>query len=401
MVVTGYERESIKNYFYRNGGFTGLADNEPRLYNGLAQAKYRGFSPEDGIDGAAPGGMQTIFYNIMGFRKMAHRNSPTGFIESYAVHLVTLKANGVQLTNRENNHLEDFVKYYKFNSVEEMEKEVKPIIFPKHTLSDIILTYGLYSYFFENKKEDLVKAFVSKLKLKDINEVFDEENLNKVVEYIKKHLLPTITEVADKNIVITDMVIEIPNTRVIMWKDLVITCLLGLKYRGLYHPQLQLGTYLKSKMQGNLINLAPGILAVDDIYRRKYGFSDFLKFWGINPETFLEVSTKKGYTIYPFYNLDGAYSPKEGPNKVTKLYCIWFADDTYVVTDANMMEHIYDKIPIITFTDQYQSKMVQPGYRLPCVSMRGIMTPMVETLTTSFPKDGYFHNLTSYNLGVR
>lgn len=400
MIANSYEREVIKNYFYKNGGFSGFVDGEPRLYNSLAQAKYRGFGKEDEVDGKAPGGMQTVLYNIMKFRKVPKADAPMGFIESYAVHLVTLTANGVQLTKREENHLNDFVSYYGFSDLNEMEGFIKPSVFPRYTLSDILLTYSIYSYFFENKKEDLVKGFVNKLKLKDIYEVFDPEPLEKTVEYMKKHLLPNIEEVEDSSIIITDMIIEIPKSKKIMWKDLVITCLVGLKYRGLYHPQLQLGAYLKYKMQGNIINLPAPLIAVDDIYRRRYGLDNFLDFWGIEPNTFIEVTTKKGYTIYPFYNLNGQYAPKEGPGRTHKLYNIWFADDTFVVTDAKVMEHVYDKIPIITFTDNYQSKLVNPGYRLPCVAMKGIMTPIVETLTINHPRDGYFHNLTAYNLGI-
>ena len=396
--INQYERETIKNFFIRNGNFSGFNDSEPKLYNALAQAKYKGF-PEEEIDPKAPGGMQTVFYNLMGFRNVNFKESTTGKIESYAVHLITLKVNEVKLTAREQSHLKEFIEYYGFQSEDEFSQVIKPLRFPKNTLSDILLTFSIYSYFLENRDEYKIREFITKLNLDNIYEAFTEENMEKIVEFVKK-ILPPIVESEEVEMMISGNQVAIPKDRKIMWKDLVITSTLGLKYKGLYQPMLQMGAFMHYKLHGNLLYLSPSVLATDDIYRRRYGFKNVLEFWNINNSDFPEMSHVKGYMVYPFYNLNGQFAPIDGPYKTTKLYCVWFTDDTYLITDVKMLEHVYRKIPQISFSDKYQSKYIPIGYRMPCVLMNNNLIPIAETLSIQPPRDNNYYNLTSYNLGM-
>lgn len=402
MAIGNYEREVLKNYFIRNGGFAGFSESETKLYNNISQTKFRGFADESRpIDVKAPGGMQTVFYNLMGFPTVPLESSPTGLIESYAVYLATVLNNDANLTNREYTHLEAFAKYYKFSNVDEFINKINPLIFQKYTLSDILLTFSIYSYFLENAKEAQLKKFVMDLKLNTIYDLFDGEPLEKTIDYMKKKLLPPIEEVVEFPILINDSCIQIPVGREILWRDLVIIGTLGLKYKGLYRPYLQLGAYMNYKMRGNLMGLNPAVLSIDDIHRRRFGCKNLLEFWGINDDEFPEVSYQKGYTIYPFFDSNGNYIPKDATQiKSKKLYCIWFASNAYVIVDTKILEYVHRNIPYIEFTEKYESRFQVRNVALPCIVANGVMTPLAETLTIKPPKDGNYCNLTSYNLGV-
>jgi hypothetical protein len=401
MAINAYERETLKNYFIRNGGFVGLSETESKLYNNISQNKFRGFAPEEEIDCKAPGGMQTIFFNLMGFPKKDYEKSPTGKIESYLIYLVTLFKNDIELTNREYNYLNQFVKYYEFESLEDMVEYIEPLIYPKYNLSDVLLTFSIYSYFLENDKEIELKKFVSSLKLGNIYELFEEKNMNLAIEYVKKKLLPTVEIVDEHPILINDNCLQIPHNMSIMWSDLVIIGILGLKFKGLYRPHLQLGNYLKYKMQGNLIGVNSSALLTDEIHRRKFRCKNLLDFWGIKEENFPTVSFKRGYTIYPFFDTHNSFIPKDDDSvKSQKVYCIWFSNGSYLITDIRTFEYVYRAIPNINFTDKYMSRFGISDRTLACIEQNGVIVPVAETLTNSYPVDSNFSNLTSSNLGV-
>ena len=391
-----YEIEVLKNYFIRRGGFTGLNDRESKMYNNLAQAKFKNFNGEPIIDVKAPGGMQTLFYAMIGFPDKQVKGLPFDRIEPYAVFLMNLKENGVKLTNREKIHLENFVEYYGYSSEEEMREVVQPIKFVEYTLSDTLLTAGVFSLM-EGRREGEFREELNKRGFKDPYAWIDE-NYEEVKEILEK-LLPPIKLTDDKNkVLIKEGLIIIHEDMKIMWKDLILMTALGLKYRGLYRPQFQLGAYVTERMTGNLMNLHSGILMCDEIHRRKFGLKNILEFWGVS-EPFPEVSVTKGYTIYMYYGQGEFYTGSDG--NLQSLYCILTPDMNQIVVDDFMLGYIHPHIPSMFYTDDYKSELINNGYLVPCVIKQGVPVPISEAIVGRVPRDGDFSNLTSYNLGLR
>ena len=391
-----YESEVLKNYFIRNGSFSALSDRESRLYNNLAQAKFKNFGGNPLIDVDAPGGMQTLLYRVMGLKPIEKEGKPQNKVEAYAVYLAMLVSNGVELTRREQNHLDKFLDYYSYDSVQDMAKDLDLPQLPYYTLADTILTAGIYSLL-EGSKEEQFKEFVNTLEFKDIMDLLTTK-YQECVDYLAK-LLPEITYVpSGGDVLIKEDMITVPETMNIMWQDLIIMCTLGLKYRGLYHPQLQLGVYLRYKFQGNLLFLDPELILIDDIYRRRYGLKNLLEFWGVS-EPFPVVSMTKGYVLFPFFakgeNLTGS------DKRVEELYYLWTPEQHSMVLDEWMLGIVYPHLPNLVFTDDYRSKYVASGYVIPCLVKDGVTTPLPEALVDSVPANGDFSILTAYNLGLR
>lgn len=391
MRITWFDVELLKNYFIRNGGFTGFSEKEAKLYSALSQEKFKGGEGfGKSIDLKAPGGMQTVFYSLMGLTPLEYDKSPTGTIEPYAIFLFTLWNNNVNMSKREVTYMNEFLKYYGFKSIADAVEELPIPKFPNYHLADVLLTCGVYTLI-KDKTPEII-SFIQSLKLPNYVQLITEPYFTKISNFIKKYLPPI--EVSNSGVVITEALISVPESMQIIWKDLILMSVLGLKYKGLYRPQLQLGAYMHYKLRSNLLDIDPNILIIDEVHRRRYNFDSIKEFWGV--EKMIELTYSSKYFIFPFYNYNKEFTGKE----TEELYCIFFPPEDSIIVDKSVLGQIHPKIPQIVYTGNYSSKYYNVGYRLPCIEKNGKPVPVTEGIWDTRPLDNDFRNLTSQNLGL-
>ena len=393
-----FEAEVIKNYFIVNGGFSGISENESRLYNYLAQLKYHNRFKDFGInlDINAPGGMNTVLFRVMGY-------SPTTplKVEPYAFHLGELKRNIVKMSNREKKDLKEFTEYYGYGDdidkfIEDMEVE----LYPRYDYNDVWLSMTIYSMVKNSSRMKKYQAIVAEILKKDgSSDVLRIiiENMSEIENKLKE-LLPRI-EVVDIGTpaLITEVVIQIPKNIQILWSDIILMLSLGFSYRGLYKPTLQLGVKFYHLLTNNVMFLDANILIRDEIYRRKFKFPSLPTFWGIEGK-YPQLTYDTGYVIYPIVDT-GQITGREG---YTDVYVIW-KEGYNLFTDEKTLPIIYPHLHRLTLTDNYYSEKigVSEGYLVPCIATDdGTVIPIVEYLFHTVPSNNDFYNLTAYNVGI-
>lgn len=391
-----YLRMIAKNYYIRNGSFKHFNKVEKKNYLRLAQYKRRLQAGEiemekgdPNIDPEAPGGMQTILYETLGFPTTKIEGVR---IEAYAYFLATLEKNGLEMDTYQSRHLEEFKEFYKDLGVYVDLCGVPQ--FPVYSKYDCIVTTGVYTVLEGEKQEEFNKWVEKELKAKSVHSLI-KEHYEKCVEKLKE-LLPEIKREEGKSrALITENAIFIPEIRQILWKDIIVMLTMGLKYKGLYRPQLQLGAYLTNKVVGNLADLNSNIIFSDDIYRRRFKMDSIVEFWGLETE-FPIISKEKGFAVFPFYD-KGNYTGEK--DRVNKLFLIR-TEEYGMVTDEAILEYIYPQLKNLVFSKDYKSQFYKPGFMIPCIPHQEMLMPITEALFGVIPRNGGFTNLTRQNLGI-
>lgn len=388
------EEEILKNYFIVNRGFTGISESESRLYNFLSQRKHSGKIRN--LDREAPGGMNTVFFNVMGYSPKTEKE-----VEPYSYYLATLRKNNLDMTNKEKNDLQAFATYYNYESVKDFIKELNPKEYKKYNYNDIWLTLSIF-HLIENNQIRLKKYqnFILQLFNKNPNNTIIElidNHEDKIIKFLKS-LLPEIKINKEDLVYVTELNITYPKNYEVFWKDITLMLTLGFKYRGLYRPELQLGFKYHHLMTMTYMFYNTNSLIEDDIYRRLFKFETFEEYWGLEGN-FPQLSYNSDFILFPILD----EGKRTGLGEPSKAYTVW-KDGFFLLTDELSLITIYPHLPRLELTDEYYSKIMgqEPGFKVPCIpNTDGVLMPLCEVLFNIYPMDDDFYNLTSFNMGVR
>lgn len=386
-MIDAYEMEVLKNYFQIEGSFAGMYKKESRLYNNIAQLKYREVEEVAGIpiDTKAPGGMYPVLYALMGAQN--YKNDKVDIVY-YAYHLLTMKVNGVKLTKGEESQLDEFTEYYNFETIEDFINAVEPEKMEEYTMKDILVTHCI-NVAMGMKRRTILTDKISEAGITDLPTLLEYKE-----EFIKliKHLVPPVTVTEEQDFSVSESGIRIPKDVNILWEDLLLMNASGTEYRALYRPIHQIDMYMPSRLQGHILFIDTMVMLRDDRYRRKFGLSNLMGYWGVE-EPYLEVTGTRDYVIFPYLD-QGAYVPK-----AEQIYCIWKPPHSIYV-DRVVLDYIIPMIHELTFTDKYISEFAAqtPGVYLASVPHNGVYVPVGERIFGRPPKDNNYTNLTRYNL---